>query len=199
MASQGPLYPSAAVNLINAGTSEDKDAWRNPTNVGADDGVVSDIVAATYDSPDISQILVASSFGFTIPSGSTIDGIVVAIERGCSAGAASDNRVQLAKGTTFADLVGTNKADTALAWPAALTVASYGTGTTDLWGATWTVTEINATSFAVFLSTQADAANTDIEVDFIRATVHYTEPVVAWPPKKVEPAQFVPVHFPDRW
>lgn len=176
MASEGPRYPATATNLSNAGSSEDKDAWVSPTNVGADDGTTASITAASFDSPDISQILVASSFGFTIPGGSTIDGIVVEIDRNNAAGAASDNRVQLAKGTAFADLVGANKADTATDWPAALATVSYGTGTTDLWGTTWTVAEINAPTFAVFLSVQADAANTDVAVDFIRVTVYYTEP-----------------------
>lgn len=168
-------FPTAATNLSNAGSSENTAAWVSPTNIGADDGTTASITAASYDSPDISQILVASSFGFTIPVGSTIDGIVVEIDRNNAAGAASDNRVQLAKGTTFADLVGTNKADTATDWPAALATVSYG-GATDLWGTTWTVAEINASSFAVFLSVQADAANTDIAVDFVRVTVHYTPP-----------------------
>lgn len=173
MPSQGPRYPATTANLSNAGSSENTDAWVNPGNVGADDGTESQITAATFDSPDISQILVASNFGFTIPSDATISGIVVEIDRRDFAGAASDNRVQLAKGTAFANLVGNNKADTALDWPGTSTVKSYG-GTTDLWGATWTPTEINASSFAVFLSVQADAANTDVGVDFIRVTVHYT-------------------------
>lgn len=178
MASEGPRFPSAAVNLSNAGSSENTDAWVSPTNVGADDGAEASITAASYDTPDISQILVCSNFGFAIPAGSTIDGIVAEIERRDAAiGAASDNRVQLAKGTTFASLVGTNKAATTTDWPTAAAIATYG-ASNDLWGATWTAAEINASSFALFLSVQADAANTDIFVDFIRLTVHYTAAAV---------------------
>lgn len=175
MATQGPLYPGTAASLANAGSSENAEAWVSPGNISADDGTSSSITAATYDSPDISQLLVASNFGFAIPAGSTIDGIVVEIDRNNAAGAASDNRVQLATGTTFADLVGTNKADTATDWPAALAVATYG-GAADLWAAGLTVAQINAAGFAVMLSAQADANNTDIAVDFIRVTVHYTPP-----------------------
>ena len=170
-------FGAAAVNLSNAGSSENTDAWVSPTSVFADDGTNASITAASYDSPDISQILVVSDFGFAIPGTATIDGIVVTIERNNAAGAASDNRVQLAKGTAFANLVGTNKADTATDWPASMGIANYG-GTTDLWGTTWTPTEINASTFAVFLSVQADAANTDIAVDYIQVTVHYTEVTV---------------------
>lgn len=174
MASQGPLYPGTAASLANAGSSENSNAWLNPTNIGADDGTnLAEITAATYDSPDICELLVASNFGFTVPTDATINGITVEIDRNNAAGAASDNRVQLAKGTTFASLVGNNKADTATDWPAALASVSYG-GAADLWGTTWTGSEINSASFAVMLSVQADAANTDIGVDYIRVTVTYT-------------------------
>lgn len=175
MASQGPLYPATTASLSNAGSSENAEAWVSPGNISADDGTTASITAATYDTPDISQLLVASNFGFTVPSGATINGITVEIDRNNAAGAASDNRVQLGKGTAFANLVGTNKADTATDWPAALATVSYG-GAADLWGTTWTDSEVNASSFAVFLSVQADAANTDIAVDFIRVTVTYTPP-----------------------
>lgn len=174
MASQGPLYPASVGTLSVA--PESANDWRNPANAGADDAVVADIVAATYDANDISYRLVPFNFGFTIPTGATIDGIVVEIDRRASAGAAVDYLAQLAKGTGSADIVGTNKASAA-AWPAALAIATYG-GAADLWGATWTPAEINnnalATAFAVVLSVKATAANTDIGVDFIRATVYYT-------------------------
>lgn len=175
MASLGPRFPGTTASLANAGTSENAEAWVNPGNIVSDNGSEAAITAASYDSPDISQLLVASNFGFTVPAGSTIDGIIVEIDRRNSAGAASDNRVQLAKGTTFASLVGNNKADTATDWPGSAAIATYG-ASNDLWGTTWTVTEINASSFAVMLSVQADSANTDIQVDYIRVTVHYTAP-----------------------
>lgn len=174
MATAGPKFPSAASSLSNAGTSENAEAWVNPTNIFSDNGSEATITAATYDSPDISQLLVASNFGFQIPASATINGITVEIERRDQAiGAASDNRVQLAKGTTFADLVGNNKADTALDWPTAVAIKTYGANN-DLWGASWSAADINSTTFAVMLSVQADAANTDIFVDYIRVTVDYT-------------------------
>ena len=182
MSTAGPKFPGTVASLANAGSSENAEAWVSPGNVSANDGTEASITAATFDSPDISQLLVCSNFGFTsadIPAGSTINGITVEIERRDQAiGAASDNRVQLAKGTAFANLVGTNKADTATDWPTAVAVATYG-GAADLWGTTWTDAEVTATSFAVMLSVQADAANTDIFVDFVRVTIDYTAPAAA--------------------
>lgn len=186
MATQGPLYPGTAASLANAGSSENANGWTSPANVGANDATEATITAATYDSPDISELLVASNFGFTVPAGSTIDGITVEIDRDCTAGAASDNRVQLAKGTAFANLVGSNKAATATSWPGATATVSYGAAN-DLWGAAWSDTDINSSGFAVMLSVQADAANTDIGVDFVRVTVNYTPPAAAPPPPLVMP------------
>ena len=171
MATQGPLFPTAAVN--NSVAPENTEAWVNPTNVGADDTSEAVITAATYDSPDISQQLVTSGYGFTIPTGSTIDGITVEIMRRNSVGAASDNRVQLRNES--GTLVGTNKADTALDWPTTEALKTYGGGA-DTWTASPTVAMVNDPDFGVVLSVQADAANTDIQVDFIRVTITYTEP-----------------------
>jgi hypothetical protein len=176
MATDGPRYPASAVNVSNAGTSENTDAWVSPTNVGADDTSEATITAATFDSPDISQILVASNFGFAL-SAASIDGITVEIMRRNSAGAASDNRVQLGNGTTFASLVGDNKADTATDWPTTEEAVSYG-GVADTWAAGLTPAQVNSADFAVFLSVQADAANTDIQVDYIRVTITYTPAAV---------------------
>jgi hypothetical protein len=180
MATAGPRFPGTVTSLANAGTSENAEAWVSPGNASADDGTTTSITAASYDSPDISQLLVCSNFGFSadIDAASTINGITVEIERNNAAGAASDNRVQLATGTAFANLVGTNKADTALDWPATLTLKSYG-GAADTWSAGLTAAQVIASGFAVFLSVQADAANTDIAVDFVRVTIDYTPPAAA--------------------
>ena len=190
MASQGPRYPGTGASLANAGTSESSDAWVTPGNVGADDGSEATITAATYDTPDISELLVASNFGFSIPAGSAINGIVVEIERRNSAGAASDNRVQLAIGTAFVNLVGTNKADLPTDWPTTVGVATYGSAT-DSWSSGLRYDQVNSSGFAVFLSAQADAANTDIQVDYIRVTIHYTEPTAVrgknFPPGRKTP------------
>lgn len=175
MASSGPLYPGTAASLANAGTSEDSNAWVSPANVGANDATEASITAATFDSPDIGELLVASNFGFAIPTGATIDGIEVTIDRrSIIAGSGKDFRAQLGKGTAFANLVGTNKADTVTIWPSTSTGKIYGLAN-DLWGTTWTPAEINASSFAFFLSAQAAIANADIGLDFIRVTVTYTE------------------------
>lgn len=180
MATQGPLFPGTTANLSNAGTSESAEPWVNPGNIVSDNGTEAQITAATYDSPDISQILVASNFGFSVVG--TVDGITVEIDRrSIIAGSGADFRVQLSTGTAFANLVGTNKAATATTWPSTTAVATYG-GAADTWTAGLTAAQVNASSFAVFLSCSAKIANADVGVDFIRVTVNYTNASVTATP-----------------
>lgn len=167
MASQGPLFPGTVTT--ETGPSGDND-WTNPGNVGANDGSEAQITAATYDAGDHSFRLRASNFGFTIPAGATIDGIVVEIERRDFAGDAQDQEVRLFDST--GTLVGDDK-QTATSWPASATIATYG-GAADTWTAGLDVTDINSANFGVALIVLANSANTDIGVDFIRITVHYT-------------------------
>lgn len=176
MASSGPNYPSSGASLANSGTSENANAWSSPENVGSSSAVAS-ITAPTFDSPDISEILVASDFGFAIGPTATITGVTVEIsKRGyTSANSGKDFRVQLATGTAFANLVGDNKASASV-WPqTTLTTTTYGSSS-DTWNAGLTVAQVNATGFAVFVSAYANVANADIEVDWIRVTLEYTTP-----------------------
>lgn len=167
MASSGPRYPSQVATVAVA--PESANDWLTAANVFADDGSEAQITAATFDANDVSYRLRATNWGFAIPAGATINGIVVEIDRRCFAGAAADYRVQLGRDITAP--IGDNKAS-ASAWPATSAVATYGSSS-DTWAAGLTVGDLN-TSLVVFLAVQATASNTDIGVDFIRVTVHYT-------------------------
>lgn len=185
MATAGPNFPSSATN--NSSAPESAEAWVNPTNIFSDNATEASITAATFDSPDISQRLFAQGFGFAIPGGSTIDGITVEIDRrDGGVGAASDNRVQLLDASSA--LVGDNKADLPTDWPTNSAIATYG-GAADKWNATPTVDMVNSANFGVALSVQADAANTDIFVDFIRITITYTPPPINYntPRRRAKP------------
>jgi hypothetical protein len=173
VASQGPFYPTTATSVAGA-APETAEAWLTPANVVSDNGTESTIVAATYDSPDVSQRLRTTGHGFTIPAGSTINGIVVEIDRrSIIAGSGADYRVQLHDNGT---LLGNNRADTVTVWPTTSGVKTYGTST-DIasWGAI-TVADVNSATFGVALAASAKIANADIGVDFIRITVYYTAP-----------------------
>ena len=178
MASQGPLYPGTGLTIAGA-APETAEAWVNPGNIVADDGTEAQITAATYDSPDVSQQLRGRNFGFTIPAGATITGIVVEIDRrSIIASSGKDFRVQLCDPNGGSPvLMGNNKADTVTVWPTTSAIATYG-ASNDLWGATITPAMVNDAFFSVALSVTANIANADIGVDFMRVTVHYTPPAV---------------------
>ena len=119
--------------------------------------------------------LAATNFGFAIPSGATIDGIVVEVEKKCSNAAYSskDKTVSLVKGGSVS---GDNKASASV-WPTSDAYSTYG-GATDLWGLTWTDTDINATNFGAVISVQCNATGKSSvvhSIDHIRITVYYTE------------------------
>ncbi len=160
MATAGPNYPGSA------------SGWTNSGNAGADDGsyaTTSIVDGAT------SASLVASSFGFGIPDGSTINGIAVEVQRKTSfPSTLRDNLVQLRKGGTS---TGNNKADTGTSWGTSDATITYG-GASDLWGTSWAASDINASNFGVdFRAKNHGFANATASVDFIRVTVYYTEPV----------------------
>lgn len=175
MASQGPSFPGTVTT--ETGPSGDND-WTNPGNIVSDNGSEAQITAASYDAGDHSFRLKAQNFGFTIPDGSTIDGIVVEIDRRDFAGDAQDQEVRLYDSTGA--LVGDDK-QTATSWPATSAVATYGSSS-DTWNAGLDVADINSANFGVALIVLANSANTDIGVDYIRVTVHYTEgPITVTP------------------
>lgn len=164
----GATYPGTAAT--EAVSPEDDQIWVNFNNIKADDGNVS-YAEADYQ---YSYRLKATNFGFSLPDGATIDGILVEIE-GRRTGAAinaKDYRVQLLDADGV--LVGDNKADTITIWPTTLTIANYG-GATDTWNAMPTEAMVESANFGVVLSVSLPANTLNrIQVDFIRMTIYYT-------------------------
>lgn len=79
---------------------------------------------------------------------------------------AIDNIVQLQKAGVS---VGNNYANTTLQWPLTDTYATYG-GMLDLWGTTWSYSDINSPNFASVL--KADVFNGGVDVDHMQITVY---------------------------
>lgn len=146
-------------------------SWSNPTRVVANDNSY-----ATWFilGPGNSRYLYAKTFNFAIPTGATIDGIVVNIGRKAdTASAVKDYRVYIAKADgTFGT---TNKADTSTFYGTSESEATYGSST-DLWGETWTAEDINDADFGAALSTTDTYFDgSTISVDYFTITIYYTE------------------------
>lgn len=148
--------------------------WQNPTNIYTSNNEYSHVnVDGPYDEEEgeISHYLRATSFGFTIPTGATIDGIKVEYERKSYEGFVEDDHIYIVKAGTEQ---GTNKAGVAY-WSTTESYVSYG-GTTDKWGLTWAASQINASNFGVSVNIRnsEEESSDTAYVDHIRITVYYT-------------------------
>ena len=171
MASSGPNFPSDYTAVI--GGSGGFAPWINPNYITADDtnyataawGETCDIEA------EITEQLQGLDYGFAIPGTATIDGIEVKINRMSDISSAmSDNFVSLIKA---ASVVGDDKA-TGSFYPTSFAEAIYG-GASDLWGTTWTPSQINAVDFGVAFESYVGASGSAAYVDYIKVTVYYTD------------------------
>ena len=77
-ATGGPNYPSTAANVTGTGTI----AWTNPTRLTGNDTLYATAVLTTST---YSNYIQATGYGLSIPTGATINGIVVSIMRMSSA------------------------------------------------------------------------------------------------------------------
>ena len=171
MPNTGVKYPATVSTIQETG---DDNNWVSPSSVGADDAAYASITAATFDAGDVSYLLRATNLSMGVPTASTIDGILVEIERYYAGGLVEDVDVVLTKDGI--NRVGSDYS-TGADFTTSPAIVSFG-GATNKWGTTWTPAEVNATTFGVFYKMGAVGNNADGFVDFIRVTVYYTAWVV---------------------
>lgn len=171
-ASSGPLSPSTVVDDSSVGTI----TWTNPGNSTSSDNARA---IATLDDLQISHYLKVTNFGFSIPSNASIKGVTVEIEKSAqTASRIKDSEVKIVKGGSIGT---TNKADTTNFWSTTDGYAPYG-GSSDLWGETWSPSDINSSNFGFVISAKKDeiaGAGIDARIDHARITVTYNNPPVA--------------------
>lgn len=153
------IDPSAGAN--SPGTLADSNitgctssiSWSNASNAASSDNSYAAVSAAFTESEVSTRCLLTTNFGFSIPGGSTIDGVLVEYERKCSGNSAffhcTDGTIKLYSGGA---LVGSNKAyytgNSSSYWPTSDAYYSYG-GASDLWGASLDVSTVNNSGFGV--------------------------------------------------
>jgi hypothetical protein len=172
MADTGYKSPGTAANDDAVGT----EVWNNPDNIKTDDPYM----ANTESSPgETSNYLKATNFGFTIPTGSTIDGILVEIKRYTNRDTdtlyTKDSAVKIVKAS--GSIGTTNKGYVDTKWTTNSGYFSYG-ASDDLWEEIWTASDINNSNFGVVLSstrTGTTGAAWFSYVEHIRIKVYYTE------------------------
>lgn len=179
MASQGPNSPGTAAKVARAGSGAGHDVI-DTGNVFASDNSYASIWMSGPNT-DYSPWLQVTNFGFSIPAGATIDGIAVEVERS-TPNSVRDHAARIVKGGT----IGSTDRANADAWTSTDTYVAYG-GITDLWGETWSASDVNASDFGFALSCQEFGfGDHQGKVDHVRITVYYTEAAAsrAPPPKR---------------
>lgn len=167
MASQGPNSGGSAANDTTNSTL----TWSGISNALSSDNFRASRTLNTGDT--LSAYLKITSFGFSLPTGSTIDGIVSEFEAQSSTANKSNwADIRLVKAGT---VVGSN-----LSSGATLTASdvyySFGSST-ELWGTTWTEAEIESTGFGTAAAIGGPGTGNNGLIDHVRITVYYTLPL----------------------
>ena len=167
MSTAGPNSPGTVVNDTAAGTV----AWSNPSNATSSNNSYAE--TGTLFAASTTNYLKATNFGFSIPSGATINGITVDVEMMIKFAGADirDQAVRIVKGGTIGS---TDKSRAGVDWPASDAYITYGSSS-DLWGESWTDSDINSSTFGFAIRGIYIGAKTAVgQIDHIRITVTYT-------------------------
>ncbi len=168
----GPFNGGTFTVVVIGGSSQ---TWANPGNVAASDNTYATFGSiATANA--YTDYLVVTNFGFAIPGGATITGILVEVERSDANFETIDNSVKIVKASVIS---GDEKAISA-GYPVTDTYQQYGNAG-DLWGLSWTDADINASDFGVAISAKKinnPAGTATGKIDNIRITVFYNNAVL---------------------
>ncbi len=163
MTTSGPLFPGT---LVTTGAG----VWINTDNLksSTDSGARASFQFNGLQTPTLS----CTNFGFAVPVGATITGIEFTFRRMSVLASDVEDVSILALGGT-----GTSTDAATGFWPTSQTNITYG-GPTELWGKTWTDTDINSSSFGIEITCGNTSLNpfSGASADFLTATVFYTEP-----------------------
>ena len=159
--------PTNCVNV--AGGSNN---WTNPQYAQASDG--NEAITSLNDW-QTSDYLQCTGYGFSIPTGSTVNGITVSVQLYASrANSLRDTAMRLVRAGVIQAFDGSATGY----YPTTATYIDHGSAT-DLWGATWTVTDINNANFGAALASvkpSTAGGSRTAYIDHIQITVDYTPP-----------------------
>lgn len=148
--------------------------WNNISNLTADNNTGGDLSAKIKGGSTTYHITATMNGNvFTIPSGATINGITVNVDviDDLKDGPCGDSTILIIKGGTAS---GTDHKVVTDDWPTTAGIKSWGS-TSDLWGLSWTNTDINATNFGIeIFLVEVDNVFTQLDLDYIQISIDYT-------------------------
>jgi hypothetical protein len=166
--------PNSGTTGANEAVTGSTTAWGSLTAGGASDNTYV-ISGSLPTNGNYTDRFVISGLGFSLPNTAVITGIQVELEKSVTGGSnIADREVMLVKAGVTQTTA--NKAITGTAWPTTDVVTSYG-NSLDLWGNTWTYTDINDPGFGVAVAAQRFSASgppQQARIDQIRVTVCYS-------------------------
>ena len=168
MASQGPNSPGTATNVSFSGGIS---SWNSVNLVFVADGSIA--YSSAFFSSTQSEDLQVTNFGFSIPGGSTINGIVVEVLRRSANSVGNDVSIRIVKGGA----IQSTNLSTGAAWNAGTLVYDTFGSSSELWGTTWSASDINDSGFGFAIAADITIpfkGAGEIKIDHIRITVHYT-------------------------
>ena len=165
MATAGANLPTTTSSGAAHGSAN---TWTNPNNAQAIDGVFATASSGMNPTND----LACTGFGFSIPSGATINGIQATASGKVSTGTGFFSSLSsLIKGGVTQGTFGSNGGNNFGTTQGTCTLG----GVSSLWGTTWTDTNINASNFGVNASFGKTGKGTKtISIDYIQLTITYT-------------------------
>jgi hypothetical protein len=150
--------------------------WNNYNNIMAPDGQNAEVTLNYFpfcfqSMCYYSRYLMAQNFGFTIPAGASVDGVVAEVICRSALGGINDTIVKLLSANQPA---GNNNSPGNLPWTTLTTVITYG-DTNNLWGLSLTPDSVNDSAFGIAIMVRNSSASPDTAlVDNVRLTVYYS-------------------------
>ena len=163
----GSYFITAAQLPTVSATVSGNGTWTNTNNALTDNA---QDASATNNSSGNTQYLYLRGFGFAIPVGAVIDGLIVTLDKHAS-GTVTDSRISLVNTTSSQ---GSNKTNSGN-WPAIEATSTYGSAT-DLWGntsGTITPTMVNSANFGIRVRANLGTSNATAYVDVATMKIYY--------------------------
>ena len=168
-----------AATVTTSATAQGTD-WTSPSNVQTSDNAFATCLITGSNKP--TYYLDAKNWGFQstnnalvnyIPGSATINGIEVFITiKKTGPGKIRDNKIILLKAGNEA---GSSKARGSVLWPTTASETKFG-GSIDLWGTTWTASDIIDAGFGIRISAKnRGSKDAQAEVDYIRINIYFNQ------------------------
>ena len=168
MADTGLVLCGTGANISGSGTD-----WDNPSNITAENSNYA--YADLNKNGGLSDYLRATNFSFSVPSGATVDGVEVQINKEGETSVQYDEYVYLVEDGLI--ISGCENKAQSTPWPETTPATSTYGGTSDTWSCSLSDTIVNSSTFGVQIMAEHQGLTNRrwVAVYWIKIKVYYTE------------------------